>query len=169
VRPPRWQKWNRGCIKALPPGHVAFAALGSEQALLAQARGDAKTALVMINRAIAIVAAALKSGGQGADYLPTMLTRRSGIELALAQLDAAAADASKAVELLKANTPGDLHTTLLGRAYYALGRAREARGDTAGARTALQAALEHFNDALGAEAPMTRDARDLLARVDGTT
>jgi hypothetical protein len=30
----------------------------------------------------------------------------------------------------------------------------------------LQASLAHFEDALGVEPPMTRDARELLVRVD---
>jgi serine/threonine-protein kinase len=151
---------------ALPPGHIAFASLNAEKGQLDAARGNYAAALERFSESVAIVEAAMKAGGQGGDFLPTLLIRRSGIELEAGQLDTAAADARRAIELLEARTPRGLRTTFLGRAHYALGRALAAQGDEAAARVSLQVSLAHFEDSLGVEPPMTRDARELLVRVD---
>jgi tetratricopeptide (TPR) repeat protein len=152
--------------KALPPGHVAFASLNSEKALLAQARGDRQSALALADESVAIVEAALKSGGQGADFMPTVLIKRAGIELDLQRLKESAADAARAIELLHARTPAGLHTSHLGRAYYALGRALEAQHERARARSAQQTAIENLEDAAGQDNPTARDARAALQRID---
>src|SRR5262249_39498789 len=59
--------------RVLPPGHIAFASLTSEQSLLQQARGDLPSALELANQAIAITEAAIKAGKQGADFLSIAL------------------------------------------------------------------------------------------------
>lgn len=91
----------------LPPGHIAFASLASERALLAQASGDVPAALAYAERALAIAEASIASGGQGRDYIPAILTRKAGIELQLGRTQAARADAERAVSLLTATVePG---------------------------------------------------------------
>ena len=54
----------------LPAGHIAFASLISKQALLAEAQGNLQGGLDLVNQAIAIAEASVKTGGQGADFIP---------------------------------------------------------------------------------------------------
>ena len=153
---------------ALPPGHIAFAALASEHALLAQARGDLEAALDLSNQALGIARRAMEAGGQGADYLPGFLVRRSRVEADLGQLAAAESDARAALELLQAGTPAGIWSTVVGSAYLALGRTLEQRADRSGARDALQSAVLHLENAAGREHPETVIARELLGDVDAS-
>jgi tetratricopeptide (TPR) repeat protein len=77
--------------RLLPPGHIAFASLASEHSLLAQARGDARSALADADRALAIA----EAGKQGHDYLPLLLLRRSSVLLQLQRAPDAEADARR--------------------------------------------------------------------------
>jgi tetratricopeptide (TPR) repeat protein len=61
---PRWRKM-------LPPGHAGFASLGSERALLAQARGDLLLAKASADEAVVIAEAST----QRAEYLPVLHLR----------------------------------------------------------------------------------------------
>jgi len=98
----------------LPDGHIAFAALASQQALNAQARGDIRNALQLANQAVAIAEASVKAGRAGAFYLRTFLVRRSEIELQLGQQNDAAADAAQAVSQLQADAqPGTFSSYLV--------------------------------------------------------
>ncbi len=145
----------------LPAGHYAFASLASEHALVARARGDLQSALELSNQATAIAEAAIKAGRQGAGLLPTLLVRRSGLELELRHAGEAAADAGRALTLLQAAAqPGPL-TGNVGRAYLALGRALAQQGKPDEARAALRSAVEHLQGALGPDHPDTRTARQL--------
>ncbi len=147
---------------ALPAGHIAFAALTSEQSLLARARGEGQPALDLANQALAIAEASLKRGGQGADYLPNLLVRRSEAELPLGHVAEAVADAQRGVDLLRgAIRPGGV-TLNLGRAYVALGSALLARGRGDEARHAFRSAVEQLAGAGGADHPEARAARQRL-------
>ena len=147
--------------KLLPPGHYAFAALTSEKASLAEARGDLPTALQLSNQAVAIDEEAIKRGGQGATYLPRLLFRRSAIELKLSQADQALADASRALTLLQATAQPGTYSCNLGRAYLALARSLHAQGKTDQARTAFRSALENLQSTVGPDDPDTLSARQL--------
>lgn len=145
----------------LPPGHFAFASLASDKELLALAQGNLSTALQLANQAVAIDESSIKAGGQGAAYLPSLLVRRSVVELETGSRDEAAADATKAIELLKAKMqPGALSSSL-GRAYLALGRALQAKGKTEEAHSAFLAAAENLEDTVGGDHRDTRQARQL--------
>jgi serine/threonine-protein kinase len=152
----------------LPPGHIAFGSLSSERGLLAQARGEPRAALDLTNRAIEIVKSSVQSGGQGADVMPLLMLRRSGIELDLDQYDAAAADAKAAVDRLRTSTPAGSSSATLGRAYLALGRALAAKDGRDAARVALQAAVEHLEATTGRDHPHVIAARALLDQARDT-
>jgi hypothetical protein len=97
----------------LPPGHIAFASLASERALLAQAAGDLPGALSYAEQALALANASIQDGGQGREYVPVILTRKAGIELQLGRVEPAVADADRAVALLApAVEPGGNSLTL---------------------------------------------------------
>jgi len=145
----------------LPPGHIAFAPLRSEQALLAQARGDLNAAWNLANQAVAIGEAAVKAGREGADYLPELLVRRSDLELQLHRADDAASDAGRALGVLQRSAQPGTFSGTVGRASLALGHALEAQGERAEAHAAFQSAVEQLQNALGPDHPQTRDARRL--------
>ncbi len=147
--------------RELPPGHYAFAVLISDKALLARAEGDLPTAWQLANQAVAMDESAINAGRQGASYLPALLVRRSAADLDVGKWDQAAADAARALQLLRATTqPGTLSSNL-GRAYLALGRARQAQGKTEEARSAFLAAAENLQDTLGPDHADTRTAHHL--------
>jgi eukaryotic-like serine/threonine-protein kinase len=147
--------------RSLPTGHYAFGSLASQQALVALGRGDLQAALQLADQAVAIDESAIKAGGQGADYLPTVLVRRSTIELEARHPDKAAADATRAVSLLQAAAQPGTFSSTLGRAYLALGLALQAQGRRDEARTAFRSAAEHLQSALGPDHPEAHSARQL--------
>jgi eukaryotic-like serine/threonine-protein kinase len=147
--------------RGLPAGHIAFASLASDRALVAQARGDLRAALEHSNEAVVISEAATKAGRLGGDYLPIFLTRRSELESQLGNPELAEADASRAVSLLQVSAQLGTFSSLLGRAYLALGKALQAEGKTEEAHTAFHSAAENLQDALGPDHPDTYSAVQL--------
>ena len=147
----------------LPAGHLAFASLMLQRALIARARGDLRTALEGANKVLTMTQAGIKAGGQGADFLPTILVRRSDLYLQLQRAGEASADAATALGMLqRAAQPGTFSATL-GRAYLTLGRALQVQGRRGEARAAGASAVEHLRSALGPDHPDTQRARQLQA------
>jgi tetratricopeptide (TPR) repeat protein len=138
---------------------MQFASLASEQAQLAQARGDVSAALSGADRAIALA----EGSRQQPQFLRRLLLRRSELNLQVHRLDWAAADARRSLGLeLEAAAPG-IFSSNLGLAYLALGRVLAAQGKFSEARSAFTSALENLQPTLGTDHPETRDARNLLA------
>ncbi|MGH7868824.1 MAG: hypothetical protein ACREP9_14625, partial [Candidatus Dormibacteraceae bacterium] len=121
-------------------------------------------ALDLTTQAMVILEASVKAGGQGIDYLPIVLARRSDIELQLGRPNEAAADATRGLKMLQGATPPGTLSCNLGRAYLALGRAFEAQGKHEDARRAFQSAVKHLEDTLGPDDRDTRAARQLEDR-----
>ena len=145
----------------LPKGHIAFASLASERSLLAQAKGVLSDALDLANQALAMAEASVQAGREGADYLPVLLARRSGIELQARNANAAVADAARALTLLqRASQPGVFSGTL-GRTYLTLGRALRSQQKWDDARATLASAADHLQNSMGPDHPETREARQL--------
>jgi tetratricopeptide (TPR) repeat protein len=147
--------------KALPPGHYAFASLTSEYSLVALGRRDLSTALKLANEALTMDEAAIKAGGQGIEFLPLLLQRRSKVELDAGQADVAVADATRAVDLLQQSVQPGAFSSSNGRAYLTLGNALKAQGKYNEARSAFRSATEHLNSALGPDHPDSRAAQQL--------
>ena len=147
--------------KSLPAGHYAFATLASAKALNALVKGDIPTAMKLADRAVSIDEAAIKAGGEGIYYLPTLLLNRSAVELAASRPERAAADASRALALSQTGTKPGTFSSIQGRAYLALGRALQAQGKPEEARAAFRSAAEHLQVTLGPGHPDTRSARQL--------
>ncbi len=145
---------------SLPPGHYAFATLVSERSLLALEQGDIPAATRFADQAVEIDEASIKTGGEGAFHLPTALVRRARVRLAAARPAESAADATRAVGLLRESTPPGSQSSHLGGAYLELGRALDAQGRRDEARTAFRSALENLASTLGPDHPETRAARD---------
>lgn len=145
----------------LPTGHIAFATLASDRALIAQARGDLQAALEHSNEAVAISEAAMKAGRLGGDYLPVFLVRRSDIELLLGHSERAEADADRGLRMLQASAQAGMFSSTLGHAYLVLGRALQAQRRSEEAHAAFLAAAEHLQSALGPDHADTRSAVQL--------
>ena len=145
--------------KNLPPGHYAFATLASAKAQNALVKGDIPTAMKLADRAVAIDEAAIKAGGEGSYYLPTLLINRSTVELAASHKDRAAADASRALSLSQAGIKPGTFSSTQGSAYLALGRALRSQGKLDEANAAFRSAAEHLQSTLGTNHPDTRSAR----------
>jgi len=147
--------------EALPPGHYAFASVADGHALIALAKGDLAEALKLSDQAVAIVEAAIKSGGQGSFYLPSLLVRRADIKLKAGRAPEAAADAGRALSLLQSSAPAGTLSSSQGRAYLSLARALEAEGKSEESLAASRSAVEQLQSALGPDHPDTLSARQL--------
>jgi tetratricopeptide (TPR) repeat protein len=148
--------------KSLPPGHYAFAALSSQRALNALERHDAASALQLVDQSIAMIQAAVKTGGTGSFTLPGLFTDRSSIDLALGRSEQAEADAGRAIELLLPDEPAGNVSSKLGRAYLAQARALASEGRSIQARAAASNALAQLESAIGPDHPDTQSARLLM-------
>jgi tetratricopeptide (TPR) repeat protein len=147
--------------RVYPPGHYTFASVASERSLIAQGEGDIPTALRLANQAVSMDESAIKAGGQGTHLMPTLLLRRSGIELNAGNPDEAATDATRVLGLAQAAIePGD-YSEYVGRAYLALGRALQMQGKNDQAQAAFLSATKHLENAVGPDHPDTRTARRL--------
>jgi tetratricopeptide (TPR) repeat protein len=149
--------------KDLPPGHYAFAVLASEQAMNAVESGDTANALKLGNEAISIEEAAIKSGGEGLYYLPSLLLCRSTIELKAGLASRAAADATRAVNLIQPGLKPGTSSSVLGHAYLALGRAEQDAGNIEQSRAAFRSAAPHLLNTVGPDHADTRLAQQLSA------
>jgi tetratricopeptide (TPR) repeat protein len=149
----------------LPPGHIAFALVESEQALNADAAGDNQRAMRLADTAVnASQALQEKNPGLG-DYAGLILLRRAEVELDARHPEQALADASDALpQLQKAAIPGNFSAGV-GHAYLAQGRSLEAEGKSQQAHSAFVAAAENLESALGTDHPDARAARALAAAV----
>jgi tetratricopeptide (TPR) repeat protein len=143
--------------KLVPNGHVAFASLAMEHALLAEARGDLDGALASADRAVTIA----ESSKQRVEYLPRILMRRSELELAARRTAEADSDARKALEMARSTAEPGGSSASVGRAQLTLARALRAQEKRDEARAAAASAADQLGSALGDDHPETREARRL--------
>ena len=144
--------------KALPLGHIAFATLAAEKALLALASRDA-AALPEIDEAIDIAEASVKAGRGGADYVPYLLIMRADIEREMGRAQAAADDATRALDVLQKSQEPGTYSNAVGRAYLSLARALEKEGKLQQAQAAFRSAAENLEHTLGSSHPDAVSAR----------
>ena len=153
-------------LRTVPRDEYWLGALASAQALLASGKGDFKVALPLANHAVTLVEASIKAGRGGSEFLPVALIRRSAIELDAAEPVESAADARRAVSLLKvASAPGAL-SSVMGEAYLNLGSALRAQEKHEQAAAALRSAVENLQGTLNSDHPDARRARQ-LAQLEG--
>ncbi len=145
--------------RTLPAGHVAFASLRMEQAMLAQTRGNLPAAVAAADQAVAIA----ESSKQSSEYLPRLLLRRSGLELEMGRLENASSDAARALRMAQQLAEPGEFSSVSGRAYLAMGRALRAQGKAAEARAAFASAVEHLEPTLGPDHPETLEVRARIA------
>jgi len=145
--------------RMVPAGHIAFAAIVLEQALLDQARGDAAAALSAVDRAVALA----EASPQRASYVSRFLLRRAELACQNGRLDQALADADAALrEELQASAPG-MPSSMIGQCHLVLGQVRRAQGRPDEAGAAFASAFQILRPALGERHPATRAAREQAA------
>ena len=88
------------------------------------------------------------------------------MELATAEVEEAANDASRALDLTRTGSSAKGFSSIQGSAFLLLGRARQAQGRKEEARAALRSAVEHLQAAVGPDEFETRTARRLLSEVE---
>jgi eukaryotic-like serine/threonine-protein kinase len=144
-----------------PAEHYAFASLASDRSQLAFATGDITNAIQLANQAVRLDEASIRNIGQCAALLPTLLVRRSNLELQAREQDLAVGDAARALELLQTEMQSGIHSSNVGRAFLAQARALKAMGRLDEAHSASRTAFEHLQDTLGPDHPETRSAYQL--------
>jgi tetratricopeptide (TPR) repeat protein len=146
-----------------PPECACFGSIASERGLLAAAHGDGDRAMAEMNKAVAIA----EGDKARPDVLPRILIRRAEVELALGQPAAAQADAERSIRVSVDVVAPGAHSSNLGLAYLAEGRALLAAGPSPDAAQALSSAIEHLRPTLGPENAQTRLAERLLTQAAG--
>jgi len=149
----------------LPPGHYAFSSLASERELTALAAGDLPAANRFAAQAMEILQAAVKSGKQGAQFMPTLLLRRSKLELRSGNIDQAYADSVEQLPMVQSNVEPGQYSSNLGYAYLNLGMILQAQGKSDEARSAFRSAAAHLQNALGRNHPDTVSALQAAGEV----
>jgi len=146
--------------RVYPPECACFGTIASERGLLAAAHGDRERAIAEMDKAITIA----EGDNRRPDVLPRILTRRAEIELTLGRTAAALADAERSIRVNVDVTTPNGHSSILGLAYLAEGRALLASGASPDAAKALSSAVEHLHPTLGPEHAQTRLAERLLTQ-----
>jgi eukaryotic-like serine/threonine-protein kinase len=147
--------------QTFPAGHMRFGLLTSSKALLASGQGNSQEALRLANESVSILENSVKSRGQGGDFLPILLIRRSAIEREAALPVQAEEDAARALSQLQAAAQPGAFSSNVGLAYLSLAKALQAQGKGAEAHAAFQSAAEHLEKTLGPDHPDSRSARQL--------
>jgi serine/threonine-protein kinase len=146
--------------RAYPPECSCFGTIASERGVLAAAHGDGDRAMAEMNKALAIA----EGDKSRPDVLPRMLVRRAEVELALGQPAAAQADAERSIRVSVDVTAPNAHSSVLGLAYLAEGRALLVSGASPDVAQALTSAVENLRPTLGPEHAQTRLAERLLTQ-----
>jgi serine/threonine protein kinase len=147
--------------KDLPPGNYGLSTIPAERGLIALEKNDLPTALRLMDQAIAIRQAAVKTSGQGSFSLSGLYIDRSEIDLAMGHADQAEADANLALAALHTDQPAGGVSSKVGQAYLAMARALASEGKTAQARTAASQAVAQLQGSLGSDHPDTKSAQQL--------
>jgi serine/threonine-protein kinase len=138
-------------------GPAGRAWLASERSLLTNARGDPRSAALLMDEAVG-----LAEESKNPDALRNFLLLRSELEIELARFFPALDDSEKAIQLDSNSIPG-AHSSNLGRAYVVEARALAALGRRDEAERAFSLALEQLRPTLGPDHPRTKGAERLLA------
>ena len=148
-----------GLVRTMPPGSTALAGIHVQRAELALAQADPREAARVLGLALALVGARPETSPSAIQALA--LTARA--EQLLGDLPSAQQHAQQAVATARRAMEGFQHSRWLGSALVAQGRVQQAQGDAEGARVSWRAALAELQATDGDAAPLTVEARKLLA------
>jgi eukaryotic-like serine/threonine-protein kinase len=137
-----------------------FAALALQQGFLAQSRGDFRTALEHMDRAIGIA-----QKRQQPDYVRKLRLDRAELKLQMHRFADAQAEAEGSLEMAKELGELGIPSSNLGNAYLILGRALQGQGERDRARAAFISAVACLRPSLGPRHPKTRMAERLASEM----
>jgi serine/threonine protein kinase len=147
--------------KQLPPGHSTLGTLETEEAQLAIARGDFRTAKSHLRQALQIFASA---GERNPNELRA-LALQTEVDLSLGDVAAAAEHSDLAVAKSRAALGGFSSSAWLGRALLVQSKVLRARNNPVEAKTKLIQAIAMLEASIGDAAPWTKAARAEFARL----
>jgi tetratricopeptide (TPR) repeat protein len=139
---------------------TAAPASGPHQVILKIARGRIALANNQLAAARAILDSALAEGNTVFFQMAALLPRAE-INLSEGRLTEAEADARKALALAQDAQGGVPHSNRTGLSWLVLGRVLAKKGDTAGSRQALLAAIDHLSNTVDPDHPLLLLARQL--------
>ena len=143
-----------------PPDHPGFLALALDRIRLAKSRGDFVAALDLADRTLASADGTTRRRS----YRSAVLRQRAAIHLGLRRFADARTDAEQAITAIRERIGPSALAYPVGESYLTIGEAYAGELRAGDARVALLEALRHLEDAAGADHPLARRARDLLAR-----
>lgn len=138
------------------PDSAAALALAHTQALLWQARGQAREALAVWDQ----LARHAQERGLYLDTLVQALAALAHSAAARGRHEEARTHAQRAMAVARAVQGGRAHASVTGQAWLAIGTLRDARGQHAAARMAYAAAREHLAHTVGAAHPLALLAQE---------
>ncbi len=144
-----------------PPTHAAFTAVATDRVRAALERGDLVLAARLADDGVRF----MESDPRLATSLPLALRHRATVHLRAGRYAPALVDIERLLPLVRRSVPEGVLSTGLGNAYLAQGEALAGLGRRDEARTALDDALEHLEDAGGPTHPGTVRARALRGRL----
>jgi tetratricopeptide (TPR) repeat protein len=147
--------------KSLPSGHYAFASMAERRARIALRENDLETALSGADRAVSMLEATIKAGGEGSYLLPTFYIDRSEIDRAANKLERAVHDADRAITLLQPTLAPGAYSRKVGLAQLARARALAAQGNFPKSREAAQQAASQLEKSVGPDHPDVKAAQEL--------
>lgn len=144
-----------------PPTHVALAAVATDRVRAALERGELPLAARLADEAMRLV----ESDPRLAPSLPVALRYRAAAHLRGGRPAEALADVERLLPLVRASVPEGVLSTTLGIAHLVRGEALAGLGHLDEARSELDEALRHLDDAGGPTHPGTVRARALRGRL----
>src|SRR5438552_14364280 len=142
----------------VPEAHSAQIRLNMTQARIDAAQGRLESASKTFSRMIEL----LEARGASGPALASAYRLRGEVEAQQGKRAEALMDAEKAVQVAEGLQGGKQYSDDAGLAYLSLGRVLRAAGERERAKTALQTAVAHLSNSVGADHPDTRAAQSLL-------
>lgn len=157
----RLKQGREALTKLLPSGHSAFGTMALTEARLALLKGDQESARQQLQTAISIYDAAPERNPVKIVVLSTL----AGLEQSLGNASRASELSESAVAQARKYSAGLSSSDWLGSALLARAKVLEAQNDLKGALLCVQEAKTQLESSLGLQAPATREALAVLARL----
>jgi serine/threonine-protein kinase len=141
----------------LPPGHEAFGALHYIKAQNLEKRGEHTAALREAALALGVFSARPGLAYRAATVHESM----AGIRLAMGNLPEALAEVQQARNIFEAAYGPGIKSYYVGKAWLTEAKIDNSKGDRQNARSAAEAAYQHFASSVGETHPLTAEAKAL--------
>ena len=157
----RLKQGREALTKLLPPGHSTFGTIALTTARLALLKGDHEDARQQLQTAVSIYDAAPERNPMKIVVLSTL----AGLEQRLGNAAQASEMSESAVTQARKYSAGLNSSEWLGSALLARAKVLEVQKDRKSALLCVEEAITQLESSLGPQAPATRDAHAVLARL----